>query len=355
MIYYLILLILPVIFLIIYYLKNITCNKIAPTSKKWNHFFLLLVIFVIAFYPIELSNDKDNYLHMYNMAMLYGEDYVFRDIGWTLYNRMCAWVFGNIYELFFLLSATIYVGGIYLYGRKLLSDIYLGYFIVMSAGCIGFSNYGTNVIRAGIGLSVLLLAMSLDKRKIIVLILCLIACSIHKSMIIPVFSFYAAKYVNKTWLFIFFWCLCFTLSVLNVDMGPFFENIGFVDNRVIHYAESIEEERDNYQQGFRIDFVIYSLVPLLGAFYYKFIKRASDAYYERLIRMYLMSNAVWLLAIRMAFTDRLAYLSWFLIPILTLYPVVKYQSRFRSPQHIILLVMTMFMGIRLLLSLRGAL
>ena len=73
------------------------------------------------------------------------------------------------------------------------------------------------------------------------------------------------------------------------------------------------------------------------------------------LKMYLYCNSVWLLVIRMAYTDRMAYFSWFLIPFICLYPVITYQKAFKHPQRVVLLFMAVFMSVRLLLSLRSVL
>jgi hypothetical protein len=139
-----------------------------------------------------------------------------------------------------------------------------------------------------------------------------------------------------------------------LDLGPIFENFGFVDERVDKYIGSMDSEEDsNYKKGFRLDFVIYSVVPILISLFYIWKKKINDRFYNRIVGTYLWANSVWLLAIRMVHTDRLAYLSWFLIPLLTLYPIFNYQHRFKRPQRLALFIIYMFLGVNLLLSLRS--
>ena len=222
----------------------------------------------------------------------------------------------------------------------------------MSAGCLGFSNYGTNVIRAGVAISILLVAYCLKKKAIYKLLLVIIAVSFQKSMIIPVMAYLGGRYVNKTWIAVLFWLACLFVSISSMDLGPLFENFGFVDDRVEAYANSINSTGGSYEKGFRIDFLFYSVVPLLIAGYYVLKKKVYDSDYLLVLRSYLFSNAIWLLVIRMAYTDRIAYLSWFMIPYIALYPAIKYQYKFRYPQQVVLLVMTVFMGVPALLLLR---
>lgn len=41
--------------------------------------------------------------------------------------------------------------------------------------------------------------------------------------------------------------------------------------------------------------------------------------------MYCVANAFWVLVINAAFSNRFAYLSWFLMPIVIMYPLFKYK------------------------------
>jgi hypothetical protein len=49
---------------------------------------------------------------------------------------------------------------------------------------------------------------------------------------------------------------------------------------------------------------------------------ASDPFYARLVNAYLLTNAVWVLVIHANFSNRFAYLSWFMMPWVLLYPFV---------------------------------
>jgi hypothetical protein len=48
----------------------------------------------------------------------------------------------------------------------------------------------------------------------------------------------------------------------------------------------------------------------------------SDPFYARLVNTYLFANAVWVLVIDADFSNRFAYLSWFMMPWVLLYPFV---------------------------------
>ena len=47
-----------------------------------------------------------------------------------------------------------------------------------------------------------------------------------------------------------------------------------------------------------------------------------DPFYARLVNTYLLANALWVLVIQTSFSNRFAYLSWFMMPWVLLYPFV---------------------------------
>lgn len=344
---------LPMLFLLAYTFKALANKRLARTNIVLTVIFAVTMIAAIGLYPEDLSIDKPRYSNMYVRTLIEGSSSEFRDPGWIVYNYLCGLFFGAHIDLFFLLTAFIYVGGVYMMSRITFPKEYIGYFVIMSIGCLGFSNYGTNVIRAGIAISLLLLAYSLKIKTFFRLLIAFVAISFQISMIIPFVAFVGSKFVKRNELAVMFWVLCLILSASNFDIGIIFENFGFVDERVDRYVSTIDDIGGNYKKGFRLDFLMYSIAPILISFYYLRIKKIKDVRYAHVVRTYLYANAVWLLAIRIAFSDRLAYLSWFMIPYLTLYPVIIYNRSFRVPQHILLLVMYVFMGVNLALSLRS--
>jgi hypothetical protein len=74
-------------------------------------------------------------------------------------------------------------------------------------------------------------------------------------MIIPITAYIAAKTINKTKIAFAIWSLCIVFSALNLDMSPLFESVGFVDERIESYADSINSEGGDYKKGFRLDFL----------------------------------------------------------------------------------------------------
>lgn len=268
---------------------------------------------------------------------------------WAYYALYVGKLFNNNIELCHLFTAFIYCISYYLFAIKMFPSKFCGYIVLMAIGCLGFESYGNNVIRSGLSLSFILLAFSL-KNKLVKLLLCYIAINFHKSGAIPIGAFLFASYYKK-FNYEKIWIYCLILSIINLDLSPIFETIGFIDNRIDSYIINTESNSRFYHAGFRIDFIIYSLAPILITKYTIKNLRIKDTTYLTVYNSYLIVNSFWLLVIRAPFTDRFAYLSWFMIPYLTLFPYLKMKEFQKNPVTICF-ILIIFIGINFILNLR---
>ena len=79
------------------------------------------------------------------------------------------------------------------------------------------------------------------------------------------------------------------------------------------------------QTGFRWDFLLYSSMPIIMGWYIIFKRRIKvDFNYILLLGVYIYSNAFWVMVIRASFSNRFAYLSWFIYPLVLAYPLLKF-------------------------------
>ncbi|SHF46395.1 EpsG family protein [Salegentibacter echinorum] len=224
-------------------------------------------------------------------------------------------------DFFFLLCAGLYVIPLYLGSKKWFGGywFYSFLFLVIS---FSFWNYGTNGIRNGIATSIFILGLSREnKRNQIILIL--VAVGFHKSMLLPAIA-YAATFINNNpKVYLRFWLLCIPLSLF---LGGYLESIitylGFGDDRLSKYLTD-EEFGANYNRGFRWDFLIYSAAGVFAGYYFIFKRKFKDNFYNHLFNIYLIANGFWILIIRASYSNRFAYLSWFLLGIIVVYPFLK--------------------------------
>ena len=188
--------------------------------------------------------------------------------------------------------------------------------------------YSTNTIRSGMAHSILLLAISLylDRKKNklpIVSIVCFIyAFSVHKSIALGLICFFLAYYIVGLRRCFQFWFLSifFSLFVGN-QVANLFQGLGF-DDRLDKYL--IADDFTGFSHtGFRWDFLFYSAITIILGYYITIKRKIENKKYSILLSTYLLANAFWIMVIRAQFSDRFAYLSWFLYPVVLSYPLLK--------------------------------
>lgn len=291
----------------------------APASEGLSVVLCIYFILIIAFFPIGSGGDKERYRDLFNFVFNIQWD---KDIAWYYYTLLCKYLFDST-VLYFILTAFIYIYGYFRFVKTYIPSKYTYYFLLTTFGSLGFVSYGVNTMRAGVALSFLLLALSYRRNVFYYYILLFLSVYVHKSMLIPVVAFIITTYINNTRIYICLWCVCVVISFFNLSfISSFIQNI-FVDTdvRVMEYLTQTENEL-YVKSGFRTDFLLYSVIPIITGYYYLFNKEFKSLFYQQFYNVYLVTNSFWLLVIRIPFADRFAYLSWFLYPFIMLYPLL---------------------------------
>lgn len=290
---------------------------------------LLFVILYIGLRPLHgVFTDMKTYASIFDQiqtrnSVVLDYDYLFYLL--TYYTAKL----GSV-KFYFFLCAFLYVFSLYIACKKWFKE-YWFYGFLMLIISFSFWNYGTNGIRNGIATSLFIFAISREKR-IYQIIWLFLAIGMHKSMLLPTLGFFLTYYfVNNSKYYLRFWLLCIPLSFF---AGNFFESIfTFIDlgdDRLSIYL-SDENFGALYKKGFRWDFLLYSASGVLAGWYYIFKKNINDKFYSHIFNIYLFANGFWILIIKASFSNRFAYLSWFLLGILIIYPLLK--QRIVSNQH----------------------
>lgn len=326
-------------------------NIIRPINGRYAFILTIVVAVVMGSLPTEFGSDKYRYAQIFYQLTNNIIDFD-RDVGWLSYTELCSMVsFGDI-RIYFLITALLYTAGYYIFARHYINKNYIWYFLLMTFGCIGFWGGGTNILRAGLATSVIMVALTVHDRKLLSVILIIIALELHKSMGIIVMAFLLSKYCHKPKLFIAIWICSLVISALNLtsDIHNYINDLlGTVDERV---GEYLTNDNDSIYKnaGFRTDFIIYSLIPIIIGSRYIFKYKFRDTFYNTIYCTYLLVNSLWVIIIRIPYGDRFALLSWTFIPFIVLYPLLS-RRLFKRQSLRIILYMTIFMGINLILTL----
>lgn len=235
-------------------------------------------------------------------------------------------------DTFFFLCFFLYIFPMYRISKKYFND-YWPYAFFMLIGSYSFWSYGVNGIRNGIATSVFLWGLSLNK-KYLATALIVFSFFIHKSMIIPVMAYLAFMFYKNPKAYLYFWLATIPLSLaLGSFWEKFFLSLGFgEDDRFQNYL-SLEEEAQNIGSSFRWDFVLYSATGVYAGWFFIFKKKYVDPVYNQLYCIYLFANGFWVLVIRANFSNRFAYLSWFMLALVIIYPLLKVE--FYKNQHMV--------------------
>lgn len=250
--------------------------------------------------------------------------------------------------IWFTMMAAIYFISMFLACRKLFpSDYYFAYIVCLTA--FSTFSYATNGIKAGAAASIFLLALAYKDKFWLTILLSLISWGFHHSMSVILVAYFLSSCIKNTKLYFLGWTVAMVLAILNVTC---FQGIfaRFTDESGARYLLATEFDSEAYLTGFRIDFLLYSVVPIIVAFWMIFKKKVYSEEYNIWVRMYLMTNAVWLLCMNASFSNRIAYLSWFMYPIVLIYPYLavswsNYQLKYARKAAIFQYMFSVFMAV----------
>lgn len=229
-------------------------------------------------------------------------------------------------SMYFLACTLLYIVPLYLFAKKVFKE-YWFYAFFMLVISFSFWAYGVNGIRNGIGTSIFLYAIAFEKR-ILVVGMVVVSVLFHKSLLLPALAFLAASVYGNTKAYLWFWLLCIPLSlILGSSLEQFFLTSGIVEeDRLAGYLgsdSSLLDDASIVKTGFRWDFIIYSMTGVFAGWFYIIKKGFRETLYLRIFNTYLLANGIWILVIRANFSNRFAYLSWFLLGIVIIYPLLK--------------------------------
>ena len=283
-------------------------------------FWMISMILFIGFRPVSKAFvdmvSYNTYLKMY-----VGDTFIFTwDTDNKIFDNLFMWWATNDFgsELFFLFMAVIYFGCAYFGIKRLFGQHVLLAYLVFLAAFSTFS-YSVNGIKAGVAASIFILALSYWDKLLISVPLILISLGFHHSMIMPIVAYVIVLLFKNPKYFYYAWFMCFILAMFHIT---YFQNLfgGMTDEQGAGYL-LISEKTTISHIRFRPDFVLYSAVPVWFGYQFELKKRLRlSKTYQTLIHFYLITNAIWMLCMYAEFNNRIAYLSWFVYPIVIIYP-----------------------------------
>lgn len=332
------------IYLILVTILSLVCFKKYATYGEWNFFngksekvsgIVLLTVFLVLFVGLRPISGK----YFVDMANYNNHYHALADPNyqwtWDADNKIFDNVFylmaGNyidIYWFFVFMSLTNFASTTVACSMLFPNDKMAAFLVCL--GAFSTFSYATNGLKAGTAAALFLIALAFNERgnKLWTWIFILLSWGFHHSMQLPVAAFVVCKFVNNPKYFLGFWFFSLLMAVFHVT---FFMGIfeGMTDEQGAGYLAGATET----YRGFRFDFVLYSAVPIAIGYIARHKKLIVSRNYDFLLNLYTLVNAIWLLCMYAEFTNRIVYLSWFLLPVVLIYPLLK--ERWGYNQYIV--------------------
>ncbi|MDG4944801.1 EpsG family protein [Weeksellaceae bacterium KMM 9713] len=326
---------LVLIILLIFFLKSFGAKP--NNLQLLGYIFLIFSIFYIGYRPFgSTMGDMGSYSRRFKELQAGATRDIDSDLLFYYFSKVTSYFLSV--KNYFLVIAAIYVLPLYKFSSRNLKENWVFIFIALCAS-FSFWTYGTNGIRNGMATSLFILAFAYYNNKRIMWSILFLSFSMHNSMIIPIAAYGITFFINKPKFFLFIWGAAIPLSLLGgVFFQSIFSTLGF-EERTAGYLTGGEQFQEQFSAtGFRWDFILYSFVPVYAGYFYIVNMKIKDKMYYSLFGTYAIANAVWILVIRANFSNRFAYLSWFLMAIVIFYPLYRYKM-FKNQYTIAALIM----------------
>ncbi|AUP77264.1 EpsG family protein [Flavivirga eckloniae] len=315
------------------FLLDINERKNIGYIRFMGYFILVSLTLYMGLRPIsgKYFVDMITYARIYNNYAAGGEITIQNDLFFHQFMKICSAVIPV--NGFFLLCEVIYIVPLFIASKRFFAK-YWFYAFFMFVVSFSFWTYGVNGIRNGMATSLFVLALAYHDRKSVLIPVAAISCLFHQTMLLPVGAYILTLFVKNPKWYMYGWVLAIPLSLA---LGSFWENLfaqlGFADDRLSGYLTG-DKHQDFANTSFRFDFLFYSSFAVVSGAYFVFKKKYQDPIFIQLFNIYLTANAFWILVIRANFSNRFAYLSWFLMPLVIIYPFIS--EKFFKRQHIVI-------------------
>ena len=317
---------------------------------------LFLAVF-LGFRPYEGFGDTGNYIASYmrlrdfGVFNVAGDESPTKDYLFYMYEKICATIIdGHVW----LASICFFYIFFMLFGCRKIDLEHGAILMLFCLGSFEFFSYAVNGIRNGVACSFIIFALGcICRKKVLYAVVCsCIAIGCHKSVFLPVVSMFAAFFLNRPKFMFSTWIVAVVLSLF---LGGIFENLMVslnFDDRLFYNLRENEADGMILEHSFRWDFLIYSFLPILLGWYSIVKRKLFDRTYLITLGTYIYANAFWVLSISAIFSNRIAYLSWFIYPIVLAYPLLnfpvfrKQHSKKTAAILLLHLLLTIFMWIK---------
>lgn len=293
--------------------------------------FSVFFILMFGFRPISIFfGDTVNYNASYQIMQTTGSlsaaDVSEASSDWLFYGLM--FLCSQVVDVYVFFAIVMYFYIVMMFnGCKKLDSRHGATLMLFCIGAFSFYGYAVNGIRNGVACSFVILAIAsvCKGERIWPIILSFIAISCHKSTALPLACMFFTYFVKDPRFMFVAWLGAIVISLAFGEAITSALSLLSFDDRLSVVGKAGEDVAVEWgellENRFRWDFLLYSSMPILIGAYTLFVRKVYNNTYLILLGTYIYANAFWILVIRDLFSNRFAYLSWFLYPIVLSYPL----------------------------------
>lgn len=283
--------------------------------------------YLLGFRDLTIGTDTERYASYYlSVSMLSFSEML--DFGrFEPLFSLSVWLFSSLglnYELYFTAVAAFVLYTIYKVAIFLTNSKFYGLLaLVLFASWPFYYSLSINVQRQAIAFGFMMLSFIAAGRNsnLLSVFFTLISTQFHIVGIISLIFVVANKEymtVNRAFLV---WVLCVLVSVFELSKS-FILSSGYSRIGIYEGFESV------YKTGFRLDFFLFSIVPLIVHLGLKNqnLPLLMKGRYTFLLKSYILLNAIYFIFAFMPYSDRYIINSWMLIPFFMLFIIIKLNS-----------------------------
>lgn len=303
-------------------------KDVATLNGSFGFLLILFLVLYMGLRPISsYFGDTVNYASGFLKQARINEPFHWIwDKEWLFYNISNWFAKNSDIHSFFLLCAALYIIPLWIACARLFKSYYFIPFVIIVC-MFTFWSYGVNGIRNGIGSSLFILALSFPENIPVMIALSLIALGFHSSVILMIGAALLAWFIKNSYYYIVGWIGCVGVSyAVGMRIQAFLSTLSiFGDDRFEAYLTGSNQIGEVIQMAmtFRWDFLIYSAIGVAIGYYFIFRRHFKDQYYQWIYNIYLVTNGFWVLIIRANYSNRFAQISWFILPLILIYPFMK--------------------------------
>ncbi|MFF1010860.1 EpsG family protein [Proteus mirabilis] len=319
--------------------------KLSKNSLYFIYSTPLLIFFSFtAFRDYNIGTDTENYLYFFSKVIDSDNLSIFSTSRFEFLFIFISYIASFLEnERFYLIIVSFIQTIAFFFAIRLWSKNPVVSFLFFCSLFVSY-NLGTNILRQGLAIPFALISIHylLEKKIRPFIIFLLISFFFHHTSIIMIlFSFLCLnKFRIRT--YIIFWLIAIIL--LYSGSLKFILELG---RDLFSFNESYRNilsnfSLDSYQVGFRLDFILFSSIPILILL----ITNKKNIIKENifLIKLYFSLNTFFILIMEIPYSDRFGLYSWILFPLLI--PNLIKENKFKILRNnVIWLFLTFIAGV----------